>query len=86
MADRYLKHIPSGQVFIFAPPFSAQDDFVECANPAGDPFPELEPVVNPAPRRGRKAAADAAADTGGQELAIDAALSADASRNLPAGA
>jgi len=75
MADRFLKHIPSGQVFIHAPPWVGHEDFVEVANAAGDPFPDEAPVVNPAPRR--KKAADA-------PVVDDAALSADASRGLAA--
>jgi hypothetical protein len=75
MADRYTKHIPSGQVFIYAPPWIGHEDFVEVANPAGDPLPDPEAIVNPAPAR-RKKNADAPVD--------DAALSADASRGLAA--
>jgi len=43
MADRYLKHLPSGQVFIYAPPFIDNPEFEEVAdaqgNPAGEPRP-----------------------------------------------
>ena len=74
MADRFLKHIPSGHVFIYAPPWVGHEDFVEVANAIGDPIPEPEPVVNPAPRR--KKAVEAPVD--------DAPLSADASRGLAA--
>ena len=76
MADRYIKHVPSGQVFIYAAPWIAHDDFVECANAAGDPMPDPEAVVNPAPKPRTKKAADAAP--------ADEALAADASRGLAA--
>jgi hypothetical protein len=75
MADRFLKHVPSGQIFIFAPPFNSHDDFVEVADAQGTPL-EVEPEVNPAPRK-RKS--NAAADTA---TAADVALSADASRGV----
>lgn len=72
MADRYLKHKPSGHVFIYAPPFIDHEDFEECSNAAGDPFADPEPVVNPAPRAKRTPKVD------------HAAISADASRGLGA--
>lgn len=78
MADRYIKHIPTGQVFIYASPWIGREDFEECANPAGDPLPAAEPVVNPAPRRRKAAATEDTTPTD------DAALSADASRGLAA--
>ena len=76
MADRFLKHKPSGHVFIYAPPFIDHEDFEECANAAGDPMQELEVVVNPPPRRKK---ADKLPDS-----VDDAGLSADASRGLAA--
>ena len=77
MADRFLKHIPSGHVFIYAHPWIGHEDFVEVADAAGNPFPDPEPEVNPAPKpRARKAVPEATLE--------DAALSADASRGLAA--
>jgi len=73
MADRYIKHIPSGIVYIYAAPWIGREDFEECANAAGDPLPDEAPVVNPTPRR-KRLSLDAPND--------DAALSADASRGL----
>jgi hypothetical protein len=73
MADRFLKHTPSGQVFIYAPPWIDHDDFVEVATATGEPFPPEEPVVNPPPRTKRAA-----------KVVDDAALSADASQGLAA--
>jgi hypothetical protein len=81
MADRFIKHVPSGQVFIYAPPWIGMDDFTECANAAGDPLPEPEPEVSPAPRAPRAARAPKSAEP---SAADDAALSADASRGLAA--
>lgn len=78
MADRFLKHLPSGQVFIYAHPWIGHDDFEECLNAAGDPLPEPEPVVNPAPKGRAKKAAEAPAESSD----ADAALSAEASRGL----
>lgn len=79
MADRFLKHTPSGQVFIYAHPWIGHDDFVEVANAAGDPLPDPEAVVNPAPRARRTRSTETP-----QTSTDDAALSADASRGLPA--
>ena len=80
MADRYLKHIPSGIIYIMQPAFAAREDFIEVADLAGAPMPgdgTPEPVVEKKPRAKRaKVEADPLAD-------IDAALSADASRGLP---
>ncbi len=75
MADRFLKHIPSGHVYIYAEPWITHDDFVEVFNAAGDPMPEPEPVINPAPRRKKNTETP---------VADDAALSADATRGLAA--
>ena len=77
MADRFIKHTPTGQVFIYAAPWIGRDDFEECFNAAGDPFPQPEPEVSPAPRARRSKAADLVP-------ADDAALSADATRGLSA--
>ncbi len=40
MSDRFLKHTPSGQVFIYQNPFAQSPDFVEVADAIGTPFPE----------------------------------------------
>ena len=77
MADRFIKHVPTGQVFIYAPPWIGRDDFEECLNAAGDPMPDPEVAVNPAPRAKR-------APKTVEPSADDAALSADASRGLAA--
>jgi len=84
MADRYTKHVPSGQVFIYAPPWIGHEDFVECANAAGDPFPDPEPEVSPAPTtvRGKRKTMSLVEPT--DPTTDDAALSADASRGLAA--
>lgn len=81
MADRYIKHVPSGQVFIYAPPWIGMDDFAECFNAAGDPFPDPEPEVSPAPRAARAPRAPKPVDPSSVN---DEALSADASRGLAA--
>jgi len=80
MADRYLKHLPSGQVFIYAPPFIDNPEFEEVADAQGTPLGEPETVVNPTPRAKR-------AKVKAEDIEIDlndAALSADASRGLAA--
>ena len=77
MADRFTKHIPTGQVFIYAEPWVGHSDFVECANAAGDPLPDPEAVVSPAPRARRSKTVESASND-------DAAISADASRGLAA--
>lgn len=76
MADRYLKHIPSGVVYILQPAFAQRADFIEVANLAGDPLPDGkdEPVAE-TKSRGKRKSGEVVADT-------DAALSADASRGL----
>lgn len=74
---RFIKHTPSGQVFVYAEPWIDNADFEECANPAGDPMPEEAPVVNAPPARKKR----------GAEIEVpvaDAALQADASRGLVA--
>ena len=76
MADRYIKHVPSSQVFVYAEPWIGRDDFVECANPAGDPIPDPAAIVNPAPKPRAKKATDPSPG--------DEALAADASRGLTA--
>lgn len=40
MADRYLKHTPSGQIYIWQGVFAAREDFVECADVLGTPMPD----------------------------------------------
>jgi len=78
MADRFLKHIPSGHVYIYAEPWIGREDFVEVANAAGDALPEPEPEVNPPPKA--KKTKLTAVETPLQ----DEALMADASRGLAA--
>lgn len=75
MADRFIKHTPTGQVFIYAAPWIGRDDFEECANAAGDPMPDPEAVVNPPPKTRKSKSV---------EVIDDAAISADASRGLAA--
>ena len=47
MPDRYLKHVPSGQIFIWQGVFAAQPDFVEVADVTGTPMPVVEAVAPP---------------------------------------
>jgi hypothetical protein len=84
MADRFLKHIPSGQVFIYAPPWIDQDDFVEVATATGDPFPPDAPVVNPTPKGKRLTKPATVVEVPLPVVVDDAALSADASQGLAA--
>ena len=85
MTDRFLKHIPSGQIFIYQAPFATQADFVEVADAQGTPFPdaidaEFSTVVDDGPvtvtKKSKKKAGVAVDDLDD----LDAALSADASR------
>ena len=74
MADRYLKHVPSGQVFIYQSTFASRDDFEECADAQGTPMNvfegEFKVVDEPTKKRGSRKKED------------EAALQADASRGL----
>lgn len=80
MADKYLRHIPSGTIYIWQPAYAQRDDFE-------DYVPEPEPVVEEAPKpktsRKKAAAAPAPEPTPEPVLVDEDALSADASRNLP---
>ena len=86
MADRFLKHIPSGVVYIYAPPFCNRPEFEECADAAGTPLPAQtetpvydKPESDGKPKRSRKKAPtpeEQAAET------AEAALSEDAARGL----
>lgn len=72
MADRYLKHIPSGQIFIHQPAFAGRDDFIEVADLKGTPLNVIDgeyEVVEAPKKRGRK-------------KSDEDALEADASRGL----
>jgi len=86
MADRFLKHVPTGQVFIWQARFATEDGFVECADATGAPLPIAEPEkvvtedVVAAKRGGRKAKVEEIVGV----LNADEALSVDATRGLAA--
>lgn len=79
MADRYIKHIPSGQVFIYQGAYAQREDFEECADVHGNPLGatiEGEAVrVDRSTKRVKKAVVAADDD-------IDLVLSDEASRGL----
>lgn len=84
MADRYLKHVPTGQIFVYQAAFATREDFVEVADLAGNALPEaiegdFKVVEEPKPA-GKKKKLVVAESSDIDD--IDAALSADASRGL----
>jgi hypothetical protein len=82
MADRFLKHVPSGVVYIYAPPWIDNPDFVEVANAKGDPLKEPEPIVNISSKRKAKTTAEPVQEILTELDLANAGLSADASRGL----
>lgn len=76
MSDRYLRHIPSGTLYIWQAAYAQRSDFEEVAD-----APKAEAEDAPKPKAKAKPKAiepvEPAAETN------DAALSADASRGLP---
>lgn len=82
MADKYLRHIPTGVIFIDQPAFSQRADFEPY-----DPPIEVQAVEVAAPAKAPRAPrapkpAEAPAPAPAPEV-DEQALSADASRNLP---
>ncbi len=77
MADRFVKHIPTGQVFIYQGAFATRDDFEECADAAGNPIGltiegTAVRVEDPVKHKGRKP----------REVAAQESINAEASRGL----
>lgn len=72
MADRFLKHVPTGVTYIWQPVFASSPDFVECADADGNDFQ--------ASTKGKKA--KVSTPDPGLDVDLDAALSADASRGV----
>ena len=83
MAERYLKHIPSGVVYIFQPAFAQRADFIEVADLAGTPLADA-PADAPTdvPAADKKGRSKRKGDETDNLTDIDAALSATASRGL----
>ena len=83
MSNRFLKHVPSGQVFVYQDVFAKRDDFVEVSDANGSPMvveteDEDVPVAKP---RGRAKKPGIVVPEDNSDLDdFDAALSADASR------
>jgi hypothetical protein len=73
MSDRYLRHIPSGTLYIWQASYAQRSDFEEV---------EAAPTVEDAPKPKAKAKPKAIEPVEPAET-NDAALSADASRGLP---
>lgn len=73
MSDRYCKHIPSGQVFIYQGAYMKRDDFVECDLQGNEVSKEPEQVQVEAAKTAKrnKRAAE-----------VDAVLSEEASKGL----
>lgn len=72
MADRMLRHIPSGVLYVYQDVFAQRPDFEEIINVEARVIPDSEVR---APRRAKAKA---------EVVAVDAdALSEDASRGLP---
>lgn len=89
MTERYLKHKPSGQMYIYQSAFAANPDFEEVADLKGTPLPaaidgDYAVVEEPAaPKKTRaKKAVGLAEPTDDDLMDLDAALSADASKGL----
>ena len=85
MADRYLKHLPSGIIFIYQGAFAKRDDFIEVADLEGTPMPvgdADEPVAPAKAAKPAKAPKSKPAPVDDLGADIDAALSKDASRGL----
>jgi hypothetical protein len=80
MADKLLRHIPTGVIHICQPAFEQRSDF----EPYEPPAPELEIPVLTKPSRAPRAPKQTEPPAPAPAPAIDeSALSADASRNLP---
>lgn len=73
MADRYTKHIPTGQVFIYQEAFASREDFEECADAAGNPMVEVKAGLKPL---------DAVVKGGKKEKAAQESINAEASKGL----
>ena len=71
MADRMLRHIPSGVLYVYQPAFAMRSDFEEIINVEAREIeePKTKPKVRKAPEP--------------PPAVDDEAISADASRNLP---
>lgn len=84
MADKMLRHIPTGTIYIWQPAFAQRADFEEYVpEPAPTPEEVVESVVTK-PRSTRKKAIEPAPEPTPEPVFVDEeALSADASRNLP---
>lgn len=84
MADKYLRHIPTGTIYIWQAAYAQRADFEDYV-----PEPVAEPVVEETPKAKtkvtrKKAAVEPAPEPTPEPVLVDeAALSADASRNLP---
>jgi len=88
MADKYLRHIPTGTIYIWQPAYAQRADFEEYVpEPAPAPAPDPEVAAEPVavkPRTTRKKAVEPAPEPTPEPVVVDEeALSADASRNLP---
>ena len=87
MSDRFLLHKPSGVIYIYNDTWAQNPDFVECADAQGTSLADgsVPDIVIPdaKPKRTRKPAADDPVVVDAEIDPVDAALSADASRNLP---
>ena len=81
MSYRFLKHMPSGVVYMYQEVFASNPEFQECADATGNAIVVPEPVVDPdIPARRAKLALKMVVDP----AVDDAGLAVDASRGLRA--
>lgn len=80
MADKLLRHKPTGVIFVSQPAFEQREDFEPYTPPEEKPAEPAEPAPRARAPRAPKPAEPVAEPT---PLVDEAALSADATRNLP---
>jgi hypothetical protein len=88
MADKMLRHIPTGTLYVWQPAFAQRPDFEEVVEEpvAEEPALGAEPVETKQTRRAKKTAQAEVVAPAVEEpapLFDDSSLSADASRGLP---
>jgi hypothetical protein len=88
MADKMLRHIPTGTLYIWQPSFAQRPDFEDVVEEpvAEEPALVAEPVEPKQTRRSKKTAQAEVVAPAVEEpapLFDDSSLSADASRGLP---
>ena len=78
MADRFIKYLPSGVVYIYDTSWASKPDFIEVADAEGNPMPDTS--QNPTYTKSTaKRVTEQKVEVSDDELA----LQADAARGLP---